>query len=455
MAMYDRYALPLSTSSSVAVERYQEGMDRLLSWGLGGDEAFAAALAADPGLALAHAGAALWSFFLGDVPAARSSIAAARELVGGTTRRERQHVEALSAIITGDTARGLALIDEHVLDFPRDALLVNQASSSIGFGGRADREEFRLHFLERLAPAYGDDWWFHSALAFTYHEVRRFEESRRLSERSLEQYPANANASHNIAHVHFETGETDAGVAFLAGWLAGYDRRAPYHCHLAWHLALFELQRGSHERAREIYDRDIIAASNARLTVMDGASLLWRLELYGGHQAPLPWSPLAVLATRVARPGFVFGDIHAAFAYASSGDEAALAALIENLRVLAAKGHPIAGTVALPLVLSIAAFAAGDFAGTLEHLERLDAEIHRMGGSHAQWELFEETMVVCYLRLGRYDDALRLLGRRLARRPSPHDLHWLAQAEGGHDRPHASCREGSGARVRFSREGSG
>ncbi|HEV8441258.1 MAG TPA: tetratricopeptide repeat protein [Methylomirabilota bacterium] len=429
MTIADRYGLPISTSSATAAASYQEGMDRLLSWGSGADEAFAAALVADGDFALAHAGLALWSFFLGDGQAAREAIARARQHAAGATRRERQHVEALGAIVAGETARGLALVDAHVVEFPRDALLVNQASSSIGFGGRADREAERLAFVERLASAYGDDWWFQSALAFTYHEVGRLEESRRLSERSLEQYPANANASHNIAHVCFETSDHDEGVAFLEDWLAGYDRRAPYHCHLAWHLALFELQRGQPERALAIYDRDIADSSNARLTVMDGAALLWRFALYGGHREPLPWRPLAEVATRVARPGFVFGDIHAALAYAGSGDEAALDRLIDGLRALDAKGHPIAGCVALPLVLGIAAFAAGDHAGALGHLEPIDGEIHRMGGSHAQWEVFEETMVVCYLRLGRHGDARRLLRRRLERRPSRQDLKWLSQAE--------------------------
>jgi hypothetical protein len=55
-----------------------------------------------------------------------------------------------------------------------------------------------------------------------------------------------------------------------------------------------------------------------------------------------------------------------------------------------------------------------------------------MGGSHAQWELFEETMVVCHLRLGQHDEAARLLRRRLARRASARDARWLAQAESAH-----------------------
>src|SRR5215510_5258934 len=183
MTITDRYGLPVSSSSATAAEHYQMGMDRILSYGAGADESFGAALAA---------------------------------------------------------ARGLALIEEHAREFPRDALLVHQGSSMIGFSGRPDREPRRLAFVERLAPEYGDDWWYQSALAFTYHESDRFEESRRLSERSLAQYPGNAGASHNIAHVCFETVDNDGGVEFLEAWLGGYERRAPFYCHLAWHLSLFE-----------------------------------------------------------------------------------------------------------------------------------------------------------------------------------------------------------------------
>jgi tetratricopeptide (TPR) repeat protein len=428
VSVADRYGLPLSTPSAVAAERYQDGMDRLLSYGFGADQAFAAALRADERFALAHAGAALVALFQGDGATARTAVEAARRLVTGATRRERQHVEALSVIVGGETARGLGLIEEHVKEFPRDALLVNQAASSIGLSGRADREQLRVDFVERLAPAYGDDdWWFQSALAFGYHEVGRYAESQRLSELSLQRYPGNANASHNIAHVCYETVDNEGGLAMLSTWLDGYDRRAPFFCHLAWHRALFELQVGRPERARAIYERDIAGSSNPRLAMIDGTALLWRFGLYGFQDAPLPWRPLVDLATRVVRPGFVFGDVHAALAYASAGDDAALAALVAGLEALDARGHPIAGPVVLPLVRGIVAYVAGDYAGTLDHLEPVDGQIHRVGGSHAQWELFEETMVVCQLRLGRYDDASRLIRRRLAYRPSPRDLVWLGQ----------------------------
>ncbi len=437
MATTDRYGLPISTASAQAAARFQHGMDMLLSYGPGAGEAFAEAVQADERLAVAHAGLAMVAVAQGDAAAARAAAEKARDVVGGTTRRERQHIEALGTLLAGETARGLALIDEHVAEFPRDALLVNQAGSAIGFAGARDREQQRVAFLERLAPAYGDDWWFQSALAFTYHEVDRFEESRRLSDRSLAQYPANANASHNLAHIHFELLDNDGGAAFLEEWLAKYDARASFHCHLAWHLAMFELHRGDYARAQAIFERDILGAVNPRLAMIDGSALLWRFRLDGQPESSLAWRSLADLATRVSRPGFVFGEVHAALAYGACGDDAAFARLVDGLRTLDAKGHPIAGTVALPMVQGVAAFVAGDHAEALRYLEPVESEFHRVGGSHAQWELFEETMIASYLALERYDDAARLIRRRLSRRASPRDWRWLARAIGGRAEPPA------------------
>jgi hypothetical protein len=165
--------------------------------------------------------------------------------------------------------------------------------------------------------------------------------------------------------------------------------------------------------------------------MIDGSALLWRFRLDGQPQPPDDWRALAGLAERVSRPGFVFGEVHAALAYAASGDDAALDRLADGLRALGAQGHPVAGTVALPMALGVAAVVRGDHAAALGHLEPVEREFHRVGGSHAQWELFEETMVVCYLELERHDDALRLIRRRLQRRASPRDLRWLDRANAG------------------------
>ena len=428
MALADRYGLPVSTSSSVALERYQKGMDHLLSYGPDGERSFLEATAADEGLGLAHAGVALLAFVRGDGAAAKSAIARAGELVAGATRRERQHVEALAALMGGEATRGLALVDEHVKEFPRDALVVNQASSTIGFGGRAGprgvspglRRAARPRLRRRLVVPV------RAGLRLSRDgPVRPLAPPVRALARAVS---GQCQCEPQYRPRLFEAVDNDGGVAFLEPWLAGYDRRAPFHCHLAWHLALFELHRGHSARALEIYERDIAGGLNPRLAVMDGTALLWRFGLFDCREHPLSWRRLADLAARVSRPGFVFGDIHAALAYASCGDEEALSNVIDTLTALDAKGHAVAGTVALPLVRGAAAFAAGDYAAALAHIEPVDGEIHRMGGSHAQWEIFEETMVVCHLKLNHAAAATTLLRRRLEQRASPRDQQWLDEA---------------------------
>ena len=89
----------------------------------------------------------------------------------------------------------------------------------------------------------------------------------------------------------------------------------------------------------------------------------------------------------------------------------------------------LAAGYALALVVGITLGVAIGSSRTLRNLlEPVTADFHRIGGSHAQWELFEETMVACYLALERYDDAARLVRRRLQRRASPRDEGWLSRA---------------------------
>jgi uncharacterized protein HemY len=56
-------------------------------------------------------------------------------------------------------------------------------------------------------------------------------------------------------------------------------------------------------------------------------------------------------------------------------------------------------------------------------------QIMRVGGSNAQREVFEDTLLQAYLRAGHLDRAEALLRRRLDRRPSARDYFWLGRAE--------------------------
>lgn len=436
--MEDRYGLPLTSTSPRAVEAYRAGVDRILLAAHGADRAFEEALAADPGFALAAIGLARTLQVHGRIPEAQAAAARARALTGGLSRREQQHVAAIGALLDGNAPGALAAVRAHVAEFPRDALVLSLAVGAFGliaFGGRSDHNALLLALLDELAPHYGDDWWFAFAHGWAFNEARRPVEARTLMERALAAQPRSANAAHGMSHIFYETGAGDEGARFLEGWLPSYERATPLHCHLSWHLALFELGRDDVEAALRVYEDAIAPGASIAPplnTLTDSAAFLWRLGLYGAPPAPARWGPVRDFAARAfPRPGVAFADIHTALAYAGHGDRVALAKLIEAFREADEAGRLPSGPVPAALAEGLGAFAAGDYAGAIRHIEPVADGVIRLGGSHAQRDIFEETLIQAYLRAGRGVNAARLLERRLARRPSARDLAWLTGAKGG------------------------
>ena len=77
-----------------------------------------------------------------------------------------------------------------------------------------------------------------------------------------------------------------------------------------------------------------------------------------------------------------------------------------------------AGRVAGDVAEAMAAYAHEDWARAIALLEPVFKELVRVGGSRAQRDVFEQTLLSAYLRAGRDDEAARMLRRRLAGRPS-------------------------------------
>jgi hypothetical protein len=61
-------------------------------------------------------------------------------------------------------------------------------------------------------------------------------------------------------------------------------------------------------------------------------------------------------------------------------------------------------------------------------LAPLMPEVVRIGGSHAQRELWEDTFIVACLRAGEGQQATALISDRLHRRPSQRDRMWSQEA---------------------------
>jgi tetratricopeptide (TPR) repeat protein len=428
----DLWDLPLSTESPVAGEQYVLAVEKLLSANVGAEDALGRAIAADPDFALAHAARARTLQLRGALPEARVAAARAVELSPSTTRRERGHIEAIALNVGADMPRTLAHVLEHLREFPRDGLVLSLASGIfglIGFSGRLDRNEMQLDLLDGLAVPYGDDWWFLNAHGFACTEADQPKRGRRLVERALSLNPRNGHAAHGLAHVCYEGNASEEGTAFLRSWLAGYDKAAQLHCHLSWHLALFELALGRPENAWTLYDEDIRPANSfgsPLITLSDSVSLLWRCRLWDKERETVAWGELRDFARRsFPAPSLAFADAHVVMACAAHGDHASAEARIDELRRQDRDSRQPAGRGAADVAEAMAAFARGDDDAVVQLLEPLLAELVRVGGSHAQRDVFEDTLLGAYLRSGRFEAAGLLFHERLDRRPSGRDLSKL------------------------------
>jgi hypothetical protein len=442
MAHQDRYGLTLSTASAQAAEAYRNGVDLLLAAWPGAAEAFERAIAADGEFALAHiARARIHTFYQqGDV--ARQKAALARELVARRgTERERGHVEILALAIEGQIAAALTSALAHLETHPRDAIVMSLPLGAFGlfaFSGMADHDQARVDLCRRYAHHYGDDWWFLVSHGWALTENGDVAAGRAMTERGFEMRKQNANAAHALLHAMFEDGAVAEADALVTQWIPSYDRSGILHGHIRWHQALGALEHGDAARALAIYTEVLkpsVTQAPPLNAVTDGASLLWRLTAYGHAVSDDLWAEADSFAQAAfPKSSIPFADVHMALFAAATRNQAALEERLGVIEKRIAEGKLVAGPVVPKICRAMAAFAGKDYAACARHLEPVLDDIVRIGGSHAQREIIEDTFIVALMKGGELARARAMLDRRLHRRPSARDARWLAAVG-----PHASA----------------
>jgi hypothetical protein len=224
---------------------------------------------------------------------------------------------------------------------------------------------------------------------------------------------------HALADVFEMEGRHGAGVSFLScsspDWEGSY-----FAVHNWWHLGLYLLELGRSDDALALYHERVRAARSAEwLDIVDAAALLWRLSLYGTDVA----APAAALAADISGlvdvPVYLFNDWHAVMAFGLAGDHAASARVIAaNSRLTRPTNKRAAERAGLRLLEAFAAFAAGRPEVTADLLIDIRPEAHAVGGSHAQRDVIDLTLIAAAARSGQADLARALVTERAARKPA-------------------------------------
>jgi tetratricopeptide (TPR) repeat protein len=417
----DRYELPLSTASTAARDDFVAGCDLALTLYPGAVEAFDRALAADPGFAMAHAGQAQVFMREGNVAAARAAQTKAKALAAALPAREASHIGFYDLVFAGRTDAATTVLHAHLAEWPRDAMVLASAvnpNGLIGASGRIGQKHQIAVLMDSLAPHYGDDFWFLAHHAMALSEDGQLAAAKPKIERSLAANLNNAHVAHGFAHICYESGEADTGRGFLSSWLTTYPRDGFFHGHLNWHLSLCELQAGNWTNALLLY-RDALTlgrhSGGPQQQMSDTTAFLWRSELAGCPRDADAWRAMHEYAnTALARPASGLADLHVILAHAVMGDDSGLAVWAGQMADLALAGRYPSGDYLPALARGFVAFERGDFPAAIEVLAPLVRESERIGGSRAQHDLIEFTLLKAYLEAERLEEARDFLK---ARRP--------------------------------------
>jgi len=419
----DRYGNQISTTSATARDLYIEAVDRLLGAAPGLIDGFQAVIDEDPNFALAHSGLARCRIIMGDPVNARAAMADARALAESVSEQEASHLNAMGLLVDGKVPDGYRAVRRHVAEYPRDAVLAQTCTSVfglIGFSGQPGREAELLAYTAGLMPHYGDDWWLTSQHAFSLCETGQLGPAADLIEKSLAINPRSGHGAHIRAHIHYEAGESATGVRYLEGWLPDYGRSGLMHGHISWHTALWKLEAGDIARVWQLIDDNVApdASKSPPLNVLtDNAAILYRLALAGVEVPRERWQEISDYAAKFfPNPGLGFADVHAALAYAMSGDTDALNKIIAN------PAGPAADVVR-EASAAFGALAQHNWGEAQNHLIVAMGDHARLGGSRAQRDILEHAMLAALLKQGQGAEAKRLLALR---RPVQADSHPVA-----------------------------
>jgi hypothetical protein len=415
------------TGSAQAVTRYDRALDHLVRFRPEVVEVTAAAAAEDQGCVMAHllgGYLALMSTEAGAVAAAREALAraeAARE--ASLLPRERAHLAAARRWAAGDMTGAGGMLAEISVRWPRDLLALAVGHQVDFFSG--DAVSLRDRIGRALGGWHDDDpqlGFLHGMYAFGLEECNIYGLSADVGQRAVELNPDDVWGIHAVVHTHEMQGQIPDGVRFLREREAQWQTRNFLNVHNSWHYALYLLQGDDVAGALAVYDRVLHhdESQDVALELLDATALLWRLQLEGISVGDR-WPPLARAWERLLAPGFYpFNDMHAIMAFVGVGDLARADQVVAALERVVAEGDrattgwQMTSSVGLPVCRSLAHFGRGRYQQVLDDLLPVRTRVHEFGGSHAQRDAVERTLLEAAIRAGQTALALALVSERLA-----------------------------------------
>lgn len=422
MAVKDAFGLTFSGATEAGFSPYSQAVRELQCFIGDPVGSVDRAIAQDPDFVMAH----VFKGYLFGLATEREATAVAKAchqaaLPLAATAREQAHVAALGHLAGGRWHDAARMLEDIAIEFPLDMVALQTGHQIDFFTGNArmlrDRIGRALPSWQSGMPGY------HAILgmqAFGLEEMGDYIRAEKLGRTAVEIEPRDGWAQHAVAHVMEMQSRQKDGIAWMRANPEAWTKESFLQVHNWWHLSLFHYDLGETDEVLKLYDGPIYGTpSTLALNMVDASAILWRLHL-GGADVGDRWAALAANWPKAGAGDYAFNDAHAMMAFVGAGLEAPANTLLEAQReAMRADDDNAAFTrdVGHPLTLAIKAFGDGNYAETVRLIRPIRAIAHRFGGSHAQRDVIDLTLIEAALRSDDQALAKALAAERALARP--------------------------------------
>lgn len=436
MPSTDQLGLQLSGADAAAIGHYEKALHELQCYVGDPVASVDAALAEAPDLVMGHVLKGYLFALSTDreaVEVVKTCHAAAASLP--STGRERGHVAALGHLAAGRWHQAGRVLEDVTIEEPRDALALLAGHQIDFFTGNSRMLRDRI---ARAVPAWSPGMaGYHATLsmhAFGLEEMGDYARAERLGREAIAMQPRDGWAQHAVAHVMEMQSRQRDGIAWMRANADAWAGDSFFQVHNWWHLALFHFELGETGEALKLFDEQIYGTpSTLALNMLDASALLWRLHLQGVDVGER-WAVLAANWAPKAKDGnYAFNDAHAMMAFVGAGLEEPARMLLEaQNQAMTGDDDNAAFTreVGQPVTRAIKTFGDGDYATVVALLRPIRGIAARFGGSHAQRDVIDLTLIEAAFRAGNGALAAALSAERAVARPeSPLSQLFLRRAK--------------------------
>lgn len=436
MTLHDDLGLSLSGADADSLAHYRRALRQFQCYIEDPVASVDAAIGQRPDFVMAQVLKA-YLHLLGTEPEA---IAVARDCHAAATRltanaRERGHIEAIGHLLEGRFHRAGRVLEDVSIEDPRDILALQAGHVTDFYVGNSrmlrDRIARALPAWSRTMPGYHAVLGMH---AFGLEETADYGRAEAQGRAAVELEPRDGWAQHAVAHVMEMQCRQRDGIAWMRANPDAWSTDSFFKVHNWWHVALYHLELGEIDEVLALFDGPIHGdRSTVILDMIDASAMLWRLHLRG-IDVGQRWETVAEGWLPFATAGnYAFNDVHAVLAFVGARRTDAIEAVLATQQAaMQGSGDNAAFTreVGHPVTLALKAFGEARYDDSVRLIRQVREIAHRYGGSHAQRDLLDLTLIESALRSGQRALASALCAERVVvRGHSPLTRQLVARAE--------------------------